>query len=73
MSYPRSPYIEDHREDGIATECWLCGGYIHAGTYPDICKECKPEFELECLINQTYRSLARQIPGENKLDTPTLF
>jgi len=46
MSKTRSPFHEDYRDDGIATECWLCGGYISAGTYPDICKECLPEFEL---------------------------
>jgi len=55
MSKTRSPFHEDYRDDGIATECWLCGGYISAGTYPDICKECMPEFRLECMINKCYR------------------
>jgi len=54
MSRVRSPFEENNRDDGIATECCLCGGHISAGTYPDICPDCMPEFELECLINQTY-------------------
>ena len=73
MSRVRSPYEEDTQDDGIAVECFLCHGHINAGTDPPVCKACKPEFELECLINQTYRSLARQIPGENKLDTAKGF
>jgi len=58
MSKTRSPFHEDYRDDGIATECWLCGGYISAGTYPDICKECLPEFELECEINRMLKLFA---------------
>ena len=55
MSHPRSPFIEDHRDDGIATECWLCHGYIHAGTYPAICKDCMWEFEIGCEFNRMAR------------------
>jgi len=55
MSRVRSPFEEDNIDDGIATKCWLCGGYIHAGTYPDICKGCMPEFELECALYKMAR------------------
>ena len=54
MSDPRSPY-EEHRDDGIATECFMCHGYIHAGADPPFCKDCMFDYEIETSFNRMVR------------------
>jgi len=61
MSYPRSPYEQDDRTDDTATECFLCGGHISAGTDPPVCSGCRPEFELECKLSKMMREYNRDI------------
>ena len=39
--------------DDIATRCVMCGGYIHAGSYPPVCSEyCKAALEIEIQFNK---------------------
>lgn len=55
MSRIRSPFEENHQDDGMAVECFLCHGHISAGTDPPVCKECTFEFEIECSFNRMAR------------------
>jgi hypothetical protein len=54
MTHPRPPY-QNPDDEGIATECFICCGWIPAGKYPAVCDECMPEFELECQLSRMMR------------------
>ena len=56
-----SPYEENEQDDDTATECFLCGGHINAGTDPPVCKACGPEFVLECILSRALREYEAMI------------
>lgn len=49
-----------HHIDEIQTECVWCGGYIHAGSYPPICRDEKNNCRFEIRIAIAYQKMAKE-------------
>lgn len=47
-----SEYVDDWAVFN-PTKCLLCNGHRTAYSWPPVCADCRPEWEIECAFNRT--------------------